>query len=177
MEETSNHLKGIRLAVTGPESSGKTTLATAVSNFYNGKFVPEYAREYLHALGRGYQQCDLPKIAQKQFDLNNADVSFPLVICDTEMTVMRIWHRYKFNMNDKLIDGLFQIQSFDHLFLCMPDIPWEPDSLREHPGERELLFELYLKELQHQAISFSVVCGTLEQRMLQVKQVVDRLVR
>jgi nicotinamide riboside kinase len=176
MEEAISHLKGIRLAVTGPESSGKTTLAQAISLFYGGMYVPEYAREFLDGLGRAYLQSDLPKIAQMQFDLNKADDTIPFLVCDTEMTVMRIWHSYNYHSNNELIDDLFQMQTFDHLFLCTPDMPWEPDPLREHPNERLRLFDLYVQELHHQEIPFTIVNGTMEKRMEQVKQVVRSLI-
>ena len=37
----------IRVVLFGPESTGKTTLSTALAKYYNTAFVPEYAREYL----------------------------------------------------------------------------------------------------------------------------------
>lgn len=175
MEEANSNLKRIRLAVTGPESSGKTTLAQAISLFYGGKYVPEYAREFIAGLGRAYFQSDLLMIAQTQFDLNKADDTIPFVVCDTEMTVMRIWHRYNYHSNNELIDTLFQTQTFNHLFLCTPDMPWEPDPLREHPNERMRLFDLYDKELQLQHMPFTIVNGTMEKRMEQVKKVVRSL--
>jgi nicotinamide riboside kinase len=175
MEEANSNIKGIRLALTGPESSGKTTLAQAISLFYGGKYVPEYAREFLAGLGRAYLQSDLPMIAQRQFDLNKADDTIPFVVCDTEMTVMRVWYRYSYHSNNALIDTLFQTQRFHHLFLCTPDMPWEPDPLREHPKERMRLFDLYVKELQQQDLPFTIVNGTLEKRMEQVEKVVRSL--
>ena len=38
---------GLKIAFTGPESSGKTTLSEWVSQTYNMDLVEEYAREYL----------------------------------------------------------------------------------------------------------------------------------
>ena len=37
----------IRIAVTGPESSGKSTLSSSLASLVNGVLIPEYAREYL----------------------------------------------------------------------------------------------------------------------------------
>ncbi len=37
----------IRVALFGPESTGKTTLAKALATHYKTEWVPEFAREYL----------------------------------------------------------------------------------------------------------------------------------
>ncbi|MDP5043417.1 MAG: ATP-binding protein, partial [Leeuwenhoekiella sp.] len=37
----------IKIVLFGPESSGKTTLSRALSEYYKTLWVPEYAREYL----------------------------------------------------------------------------------------------------------------------------------
>ena len=41
----------IRVVLFGPESTGKTTLSTALAKYYKTAFVPEYAREYLQKSG------------------------------------------------------------------------------------------------------------------------------
>jgi nicotinamide riboside kinase len=176
MEKASKNLKGIRIGVTGPESSGKTTLAKRICQLYKGKFIPEYAREYLNSIGRAYEQRDLPIIAQEQFNLNQGEYSSNLIVCDTEMTVMRIWYRFKYQSSSALIENLFERQTMDHLFLCSPDIPWEADPLREHPFQRDLLFEYYKNVLKEQPIPFTVVSGTLEQRCIQIEKVINKLI-
>jgi nicotinamide riboside kinase len=52
----------------GPESSGKTTLARQLSSNFGCSWVPEYAREYLEGLGRGYDEDDLKLIADRQLE-------------------------------------------------------------------------------------------------------------
>ena len=39
-----------KIIITGPESSGKTTLCNALSKHFNLPFSKEYAREYLEKL-------------------------------------------------------------------------------------------------------------------------------
>jgi len=56
VEETTevNFNKQIRIVVTGPESTGKTTLAKQLAEFYHGQYIQEYAREYIEKLPHPY---------------------------------------------------------------------------------------------------------------------------
>ncbi|MDV7398455.1 ATP-binding protein, partial [Arthrospira platensis SPKY1] len=56
----------LRIALTGPESTGKTTLAKALAARFDTVWAPEYARTYLERLGRPYQYGDLEVIARGQ---------------------------------------------------------------------------------------------------------------
>ncbi|MBK7681979.1 MAG: AAA family ATPase [Bacteroidetes bacterium] len=49
------------IGIVGPESTGKSTLADALSKQYQVNFVHEIAREYLNQLGSPYQEEDLKK--------------------------------------------------------------------------------------------------------------------
>ena len=51
------------IVITGPESSGKTTLAVQLSAYWKSPCVAEVARSYLKDK-ISYQQSDLLKIAQ-----------------------------------------------------------------------------------------------------------------
>ena len=53
----------IRIAITGPESSGKTTLCQSLSEHFNVDFIPEFARTYLEITDGKYKQPDLDEIA------------------------------------------------------------------------------------------------------------------
>ena len=53
----------LKIAFTGPESSGKSTTSKALAEFLNGIWIEEYAREYLQSVS-SYQQVDLDEIAR-----------------------------------------------------------------------------------------------------------------
>ena len=55
-----------KVVICGPESTGKTTLARYLANYYNTKWIPEYAREYIGNLDRAYTYQDVEIIAKKQ---------------------------------------------------------------------------------------------------------------
>jgi nicotinamide riboside kinase len=56
------------IAIVGPESSGKTALASELGKRLHAPVVPEYAREYLTVRGGSYAKEDLDHIAKGQFD-------------------------------------------------------------------------------------------------------------
>ena len=51
------------ITIVGAESSGKTTLALELAEYFECDIVPEYAREYLSSIGRPYNEADLITIA------------------------------------------------------------------------------------------------------------------
>ncbi len=55
------------ITITGPESSGKTTLARKLAGKLGSIWVPEYAREYLSRVGKPYDIKDLALMAQGQW--------------------------------------------------------------------------------------------------------------
>jgi len=145
-----------KIIVTGPESSGKTTLCKALSKHFNLPFSKEFAREYLDVLNRDYNQNDLLKIAKGQL---KSEQNTQLL--DTDLITIKIWSKYKYGSCDKWILEQIERQKSENRFylLCKPDIPWEADPLRENPNNREDLFELYKEELGNLGHNYFVVEG------------------
>ena len=156
----------IKIAVTGPESSGKTTLTRDLAKALKACFTEEYAREYLEKKKGAYTMDDLLAIAEEQYRRNRGTgCKKDFLVCDTEMTVIKIWAMDKFGYCPGSINTLTERQEFDFIFLCKPDIPWQPDPLREDPGRRDYLFRLYAEELFLQDVDFVVLEGSREQRL------------
>jgi len=135
----------LKIIITGPESSGKTTLCKALSKHFNLPFSKEYAREYLEKLNRNYNQDDLLKIAKGQL---KSEQNTQLL--DTDLITIKIWSEYKYGSCDNwILDQIEKQKTEKRIYLlCKPDIPWEADPLRENPNDREELFEIYKKEIE-----------------------------
>ena len=160
----------IRIAFTGPESCGKTTLATWCAAFFNWPLAQEYARTYLETRPL-YEEADLIEMAKGQLAWWPSG-SF---VADTEMHVFQIWSVVKYAQVSPRITTLLNAQQFDHYFLCAPDIPWEPDPLRENPLNREMLFGLYLEQLEKYGRNFTILTGHLENRQELIKVKISEL--
>jgi len=165
----------IKVAVIGPESTGKSTLATYLAQQLSGGLVPEYARDYLQQLGRPYTEADLLSIAKGQcaaedyYRLSNDPP--PFLICDTELTVIKIWSEVKYSRVHPWILTELKQRSYDFYLLTYIDLPWEADPLREHPYKREFLFDLYLKECQNRNLPFALIKGSKEERQAQAEKI------
>lgn len=163
----------MKIAFTGPESCGKSTLSRWCSELYQFPLSDEYAREYLKNKVN-YDQNDLDAITIAQLkDWENIGSKF---VADTEMTVMKIWSESRYQKVSPLIQMTYENQQFDYYFLCAPDIPWEPDPLRENPTNRQELFERYEMELSVMKRPYSILKGSLIERQKLVEFVLLHIV-
>lgn len=155
------------IAVIGPESTGKTTLAGQLAAYFNADLVPEFAREYLEKLDRPYQEHDLLTIAQGQFTLEQQVIANgnTTIICDTDLLVLQVWSEVRYATTSTSIKELIRLQPKRFYILTRPDLPWEPDPLREHPNSRDQLFDGYERLLTASNLPFAIVDGTGENRL------------
>lgn len=167
--------KLIRVAVTGPESTAKSSLSIALANYFNGTFYPEYAREYFKDHSSEYTYSDVEIIAKKQIEQyhDSGKSSNEFVFFDTWLIITKVWFQWAFNREPSWLDTAIAELPMDLYLLCAPDIPWEPDLLRENGGEqRQRLFEAYKKELIFRNLNFMEVSGEGEIRVQNAIQAV-----
>jgi len=145
-----------KIIVTGPESSGKTTLCKALSIHFKIPYSEEFARGFLDQLDRNYTQSDLLKIARGQLQSEQNTQ-----LLDTDLITIKIWSNYKYGSCDKWILNQIEKQKTEKRFylLCKPDIPWEADKQRENPNDRAELFEIYKTELDNLGHDYFIVEG------------------
>lgn len=168
----------MKIAITGPESTGKTILASDLAREFNTIWVPEYSREYLEQRDGFYDFNDIEIIAKGQVKRwENVDKNHKVVFYDTEFTVLKIWSEIKYNkVSPYVINGLAN-QKFDHYFICDPEgVRWEEDPLREHPERREEFFELYLRVMDSNKRSYTVLSGDWDKRLKKAVSVVKNLI-
>ncbi|MBU2651814.1 MAG: ATP-binding protein [Bacteroidetes bacterium] len=153
--------KTIRIAITGPESTGKSELAKTLAQHYSTLWVPEYAREYLENIHRPYNEDDILLIAKEQKIREDKTLRMAkrFLFCDTEALVTKIWSIVKYGHCDPWILDQINSNPHDLYLLCNIDLPWEEDPLREHPDKREYLFNLYVNELKVNKLPYGLVSG------------------
>lgn len=156
-----------KIAITGPESTGKSSLAESLSLRFAAAWVPEYARTYLEKLGNPYTFDDITAIAKGQAAAEEAASlgNLPFLFCDSDMLVCKIWQEYKYGYCDPWVEKAFQERHYDLFLLCNTDLPWVYDPLREHPAQRKELFGLYLKALETYNKAFIIISGQGTERL------------
>ncbi|MEO1517392.1 MAG: ATP-binding protein [Bacteroidota bacterium] len=162
----------LKVVCTGPESSGKTTLAVQLAQHFDCPWVVEYARDYLHQLHRPYVESDLLDIAKGQWAQEHSS-SPPLLICDTDLLTIAIWSEVKYGRIHPWIESRLSPAPRCCYFLCSPDIPWEDDPLRENPHDRDALFQRYFDRLTELDSPFVILSGGQEARRQQAIQAIE----
>ena len=166
-----------RICITGAECTGKTTLAKMLSARFGEPWVPEFARNYLDNLGRPYEQSDLVKIAEGQLEQEQAleQNSKTLLICDTNLLVIKVWSEHKYGFCDPKVSTLHTQRIYHHYILTDSNIAWEEDPQREHPDLREYFQNIYRQLVQQSGVSYTEVSGTIEERLEQAHNAIKNL--
>src|SRR5687768_5125625 len=101
--------KIIKIAITGPESSGKSFTTEYLARAFDGWMVPEYGREYLQHLTREYTYDDVLNIAKGQMDVEEKvtheaiEEDAGIVFFDSELINTKIWCDEVFRKCDSFI--------------------------------------------------------------------------
>ena len=166
-----------KIVLTGPESSGKTSLAKALAGHYGAPMAPEYARTYLEQLGRPYEEEDLLHIARGQltWEEHHAMEAEDWLIVDTSLIVLKVWSEYKYGRCHPFILENLRTSRYDLFLLCRPDLPWAFDPLREHPDRRAELYLLYERELKAYGFPYRVISGQGAQRFQNALTALEKL--
>ena len=174
-----------RIVVTGPESTGKSSLCEALAAHFHTGWVPEYAREYLLKNGREYGLEDLSRIARGQVAQEDrlaaeaAAAGKELLFIDTDLYVIRVWSEFVFDRCDPWILDQIAVRRYDAYLLCRTDLPWIKDELREYPDleTRERLFRIYRETLAQQTTPWMEIGGAHEARVAEAVAAVKQLSR
>jgi nicotinamide riboside kinase len=164
-----------RIAITGPECTGKSQLAGELAAYYHTTWVPEYARIYLDRLDRKYNYEELLIIAKAQFtnEMSLLHSANKYLFCDTEFLVLKIWSLDKFKKCDPWISQMCEKHLYDLYLLMDIDMPWTYDPQREDPERREFLFNWYKRELEEMGVNCHIVSGLREERLKKAIEIVN----
>ncbi len=165
-----------RVAIIGPECTGKSELSKFLAEHFKTEWVPEYARAYIDNLRRPYNQNDLLTIAHGQLRIEDeyARDANTVLFCDTNLYVIKVWSTFKYGDCEKEILDLISKRKYDLYLLTYVDLPWEEDPLREHPTKREELYNIYLNEMKNQSVPFVEIKGEREQRREAAIQAIEK---
>jgi nicotinamide riboside kinase len=164
----------LRIAIVGPESSGKSTLAEQLSVYFNAKHILEFARNYLSQLKRPYSFEDIEYINTQQLLLEKELEHESLLFCEAAPINQYIWCLEKYKKESALIKTSLLETKYDLYLLCKPDLAWEYDPLRENENDRDRLFDLYQTYLKKYHFKYCIVEGLGSSRFELSKQYIKK---
>jgi NadR type nicotinamide-nucleotide adenylyltransferase len=191
----------IKVAVIGPESTGKSTLCEMLALHYNTQWCPEFAREYLLTHGTDYTYDDLLYIAKGQLAMEDEYIqsilgspesgvtsskrdselrtrTSELLFIDTDMYVMKVWCEFVFGKCHRWVLEQIVKRKYDLYLLCNTDLQWVKDELREYPDlvTRDKLYHIYKDIMINQSTPWVDIRGDHHERTQKAIKAVDQLV-
>lgn len=166
----------LKIAVVGPESTGKSTMAEVLAKHYQTLWVPEYAREYCSKLNRPYTLEDEINMMRGQLEWEDKalaevggqkaeggskglDKKAKILFLDTTILSVKIWCDHVFGGCPPEVELQLQKRNYDLYLLMNIDMPWEDDPLREFPHLRNHFFTVFEEELKTRKANYCIITG------------------
>ncbi len=167
----------LRIAVYGPESTGKTELATRLAAHFCAPLVAEYARERCEVQGVLTLEDMLP-VAQEQWRREDAAVQSvchtlydkrpPLVICDTDALTTMLWSDLLYGTTPEALRRGAEKRCRDYaLYLLLDiDVAFAPDPQRcfPDPADREKAMRVWRGALDRRGLPYVLIRGDWAER-------------
>ncbi|MDQ5977891.1 MAG: hypothetical protein QG602_863 [Verrucomicrobiota bacterium] len=169
-----------RIAVYGPESTGKTELAGKLAAHFRAPLVAEYARERWDVQGALTLEDMLP-VAKEQWRREDAAAAQAerLIICDTDALTTMLWSDLLYGTTpEELRRGAEQRCKNYALYLLLDiDVPFTPDPQRcfPDPADREKAMRVWRGALERRGLSFVLISGEWVAREQRAFEAVERL--
>jgi NadR type nicotinamide-nucleotide adenylyltransferase len=165
----------IKIAIVGPESTGKSTMSAYLAEHYDTVWVPEYARGYCQELTEPPTWQDEINMFYGQLALEKEYLpkAGSILICDTTFITVKIWSDYTFGRSPQQVLDELPKHPYDLYLLLNIDLPWEEDPLRDFPHMREHFMEVWHKELIALNANYRLVSGSGQERYQSAVQLVD----
>ena len=150
-----------RICLHGPESTGKSTLATRLAAHYGCEVVPEYGRAYCEGHGTNIGMTELVHIAETQDAMNRAAAAREgdRVLFDTDPLITAVWAEMMFGTRDAYFDAF---TGYADLYLLLDiDLPFVDDGLRVYAAaeQRRHFFDLCKAELDNRGVPYALIQG------------------
>jgi NadR type nicotinamide-nucleotide adenylyltransferase len=154
-----------KIAIVGPESTGKSTITQQLAKHYETLWVPEYARYYCAPLTEPCNLQDEINMYHGQVALEASVLAIAekdLIFCDTTFITVKIWSNEVFGETPQVVLDALPNYAYDLYLLMDIDLPWQEDPLRDFPHKREHFMQIWHQELQGLNANYVVINGQKE---------------
>jgi nicotinamide riboside kinase len=173
---------GMKIALLGAESTGKTQLAAELAAHLRSQgksvaVVPEFLREWCEREGRTPRPEEQMAIAQEQERrVDAAARTSQVVIADTTALMVAIYSAMLFEDGALYGFALERQRGYDLNLLTGLDLPWVADGLqRDGAHVREPVDALVREALARAGVNFRVIYGSGAERLANALAAIDAL--
>lgn len=174
----------LRIAVYGPESTGKTTLAQRLAEHFGEPWAPEHVRGFWDEHEGKIIAADLDAIARGQIAGEEAAAARArrVVFCDTELLTNVIWADLLFAGQCPAwvrAEADRRCQAYALFLFCDTDQPFVPDPQRCFPDAagRAMCRKLWRETLSSRGLPCVEIRGDWEQRFRAAVAAVEACLR
>jgi NadR type nicotinamide-nucleotide adenylyltransferase len=164
-----------KIAIVGPESTGKSTLTRLLAKHYHTLWVAEFARYYCAALTAPCTMQDEINMFHGQVALEESVLAMAdedLIFCDTTFLTVKIWSDEMLGETPQIVLDALPERTYDLYLLLDIDLPWQEDPLRDFPHMREHFMAVWHNELKAIGANY-VVIGGIADRLQNAINAVD----
>lgn len=153
-----------RIVLTGPESTGKTTLAAAIAHAHGAPSLPEASRVYAEErglAGEGLTAADVEPIARRAMAAEDAALATGprLLVLDTDLISTVVYARHYYGGAPTWLEAEAARRRGDLYLLCETDLPWAADGIRDRPNDRATLLRMFETALGEFGVATHRVTG------------------
>jgi HTH-type transcriptional regulator, transcriptional repressor of NAD biosynthesis genes len=148
----------------GPESTGKSTMASTMAKKFNTEFVPEVAREML--ITNDFSIDDIIRIGKAQTHRvhEKTRTANKILFCDTDLITTQIYAQHYLGTIPQILYDLEKEVNYDIYFFMDIDTEWIADGLRDLGHRRQEMFDLFRKALHDRNIPYIFLTGDREKK-------------
>jgi len=169
-----------RVAIVGPESSGKSTLARNLASRFKTCYAPEYGRSYLDAVGFNLDEDAIVAIARghRASEEALAREANRVLISDTECLITKMWSAELIGSVPDIVEEMVRESRYDLYLVSTTTQSWVADAQRVQPeiAARRAFEKQCIDALADMGRKYLVLTGDWRQREEQAFAAISKLI-